>query len=53
MKRTMQIWINAADTLLAMIVTKLPSPRLEGKKSGNQVDDGILTEALGLVISQD
>merc|ERR1712050_517999 len=26
MKRTMQIWINAADTLLAMIVTKLPSP---------------------------
>merc|ERR1712061_816621 len=27
MKRTMQVWINAADTLLAMIVTKLPSPR--------------------------
>merc|ERR1719384_2697445 len=27
MKRTMQIWINAADTLLSMIVTKLPSPR--------------------------
>merc|ERR1712176_981494 len=27
MKRAMQIWINAADTLLAMIVTKLPSPR--------------------------
>merc|ERR1719248_457143 len=27
MKRTMQIWINAAETLLAMIVTKLPSPR--------------------------
>ncbi|KAL9139527.1 Eukaryotic elongation factor 2, partial [Amphidinium carterae] len=27
MKRTMQIWINAADTLLTMIVTKLPSPR--------------------------
>ena len=26
MKRTMQIWINAADTLLAMIETKLPSP---------------------------
>merc|ERR1712100_816954 len=25
MKRTMQIWINAADTLLAMIVTRLPS----------------------------
>merc|ERR1712232_907078 len=27
MKRTMQIWINAADTLLAMIVRRLPSPR--------------------------
>merc|ERR1719231_2142751 len=27
MKRAMQIWINAADTLLAMIVMKLPSPR--------------------------
>jgi len=27
MKRTMQIWINAADTLLSMIVTKLPSPQ--------------------------
>merc|ERR1719362_2549921 len=26
MKRTMQVWINAADTLLSMIVTKLPSP---------------------------
>merc|ERR1712050_737464 len=31
MKRTMQIWINAADTLLAMIVTKLPSPRAAQK----------------------
>merc|ERR1719152_59274 len=27
MKRAMQIWINAADTLLAMIVMKLPSPK--------------------------
>merc|ERR1719171_819782 len=31
MKRTMQIWINAAETLLAMIVTKLPSPRIAQK----------------------
>jgi len=31
MKRAMQIWINAADTLLAMIVTKLPSPRVAQK----------------------
>jgi elongation factor 2 len=26
MKRTMQIWFDAADTLLSMIVSKLPSP---------------------------
>merc|ERR1719254_30539 len=31
MKRTMQIWLNAADTLLSMIVTKLPSPRVAQK----------------------
>merc|ERR1712137_31547 len=31
MKRTMQIWINAADTLLSMIVTRLPSPRMGQK----------------------
>merc|ERR1712193_270541 len=31
MKRTMQIWINAAETLLAMIVTRLPSPRVAQK----------------------
>merc|ERR1712203_1113310 len=31
MKRTMQVWINAADTLLSMIVTKLPSPQVAQK----------------------
>merc|ERR1712225_6255 len=31
MKRTMQVWINAADTLLSMIVTRLPSPRAAQK----------------------
>merc|ERR1712046_73655 len=31
MKRTMQVWINAADTLLSMIVTRLPSPRVAQK----------------------
>merc|ERR1719301_268721 len=31
MKRTMQIWINAADTLLATIVTRLPSPKTAQK----------------------
>jgi len=31
MKRAMQIWINAADTLLSMIVMRLPSPRVAQK----------------------
>merc|ERR1711871_1199954 len=31
MKRAMQIWINAADTLLSMIVMRLPSPRAAQK----------------------
>merc|ERR1719265_927344 len=31
MKRAMQIWINAADTLLSMIVMKLPSPKAAQK----------------------
>merc|ERR1712176_712560 len=31
MKRTMQLWINAADTLLQMLVTKLPSPGVAQK----------------------
>jgi elongation factor 2 len=36
MKRTMQVWINAADTLLSMIVSKLPSPRVAQKyRCGN------------------
>merc|ERR1719386_138787 len=45
MKRTMQIWINAADTLLSMIVSKLPSPveaqkyRTETLYEGPQDDD--------------
>merc|ERR1711881_63964 len=46
MKRTMQIWINAADTLLAMIVSKLPSPvvaqkyRVENLYEGPMDDTG-------------
>merc|ERR1719262_2108313 len=31
MKRAMQIWINAADTLLSMIVMRLPSPKVAQK----------------------
>ena len=31
MKRTVQIWIGATGTLLAMVVTKLPSPQVAQK----------------------
>merc|ERR1711981_656965 len=40
MKRTMQIWINAADTLLSMIVTRLPSPRDAQKYRTNNLYEG-------------
>merc|ERR1719407_72963 len=46
MKRTMQIWINAADTLLSMIVLRLPSPktaqkyRVENLYEGPMDDEG-------------
>merc|ERR1712072_425789 len=40
MKRTMQIWINAAETLLAMIVTKLPSPKIAQKYRTENLYEG-------------
>merc|ERR1712166_1308742 len=46
MKRAMQIWINAADTLLSMIVLRLPSPieaqkyRVENLYEGPVDDEG-------------
>jgi elongation factor 2 len=40
MKRTMQVWINAADTLLSMIVTKLPSPRTAQKYRVDNLYEG-------------
>jgi len=40
MKRTMQIWINAADTLLSMIMTKLPSPRVAQKYRVRNISRG-------------
>ncbi|CAL1134442.1 unnamed protein product [Cladocopium goreaui] len=45
MKRTMQIWINAADTLLAMIVTKLPSPRTAQKYRVENLYEGPMDDA--------
>merc|ERR1712054_556007 len=46
MKRVMQIWINAAETLLSMIVLRLPSPvvaqkyRVENLYEGPMDDEG-------------
>jgi len=40
MKRTMQIWINAADTLLSMIVSKLPSPVVAQKYRAENLYEG-------------
>ena len=38
-KRAMQIWLSAADALLAMIATKLPSPRTAPMDQGRDQSD--------------
>merc|ERR1719254_179185 len=45
MKRTMQIWLNAADTLLSMIVTKLPSPRVAQKYRVENLYEGPMDDS--------
>jgi elongation factor 2 len=45
MKRTMQIWINAADTLLSMIVSKLPSPVKAQKYRVENLYEGPMDDA--------
>merc|ERR1712137_1485544 len=45
MKRTMQIWINAADTLLTMIVLQLPSPRAAQKYRVENLYEGPMDDA--------
>merc|ERR1711870_170268 len=45
MKRTMQVWINAADTLLSMIVTRLPSPRQAQKYRVENLYEGPMDDA--------
>merc|ERR1719191_2149553 len=44
MKRTMQIWINAADTLLSVIVSKLPSPVVAQKYRVENLYEGPLDD---------
>merc|ERR1719209_417825 len=50
MKRTMQIWINAADTLLSMIVTRLPSPRQAQKYRVENLYEGPMDDAAAKAI---
>merc|ERR1712038_1554041 len=50
MKRTMQVWINAADTLLSMIVTKLPSPRDAQKYRVENLYEGPLDDEAATAI---
>merc|ERR1712039_874493 len=50
MKRTMQIWINAADTLLSMIVTKLPSPQVAQKHRVENLYEGPMDDAAASAI---
>merc|ERR1719326_768906 len=45
MKRTMQIWINAADTLLSMIVARLPSPQKAQKYRVENLYEGPMDDA--------
>merc|ERR1712187_800517 len=40
MKKTMQVWMNSADTLLQMLVTKLPSPRVAQKYRVDNLYEG-------------
>merc|ERR1719352_551666 len=50
MKRTMQLWINAADTLLQMLVTKLPSPRVAQKYRVENLYEGPMDDTAAKAI---
>merc|ERR1711988_1113962 len=50
MKRTFQIWINAAETLLSMIVTKLPSPVVAQKYRCSNLYEGPMDDSAAKAI---
>jgi len=50
MKRTMQIWINAADTLLSMIVARLPSPTVAQKYRVENLYEGPMDDEAATAI---
>ena len=49
-KHTIQIWINAAETLLSMIVAKLPSPRNAKKYRVENMNEGPMDDAAATAI---
>merc|ERR1712183_866387 len=50
MKRAMQLWINAAETLLSMIVTKLPSPQVAQKYRVDNLYEGPMDDQAATAI---
>merc|ERR1719324_874632 len=50
MKRTMQIWINAAETLLQTIVMRLPSPQVAQKYRVENLYEGPMDDAAAKAI---
>jgi len=50
MKRVMQIWLNAADTLLTMIVLQLPSPKAAQKYRVENLYEGPMDDAAACAI---
>merc|ERR1719324_1550315 len=50
MKRTMQIWINAAETLLQTIVMRLPSPKTAQKYRVENLYEGPMDDAAAQAI---
>ncbi len=47
LKRVFQIWINAADALLEMIVLRLPSPRVAQKYRASYLYEGPIDDECG------
>merc|ERR1712164_95452 len=50
MKRTMQVWINAADTLLSMLVMRLPSPKEAQKYRTENLYEGPMDDEAALAL---
>lgn len=50
MKRVMQIWLNAADTLLTMIVLQLPSPKTAQKYRVENLYEGPMDDEAAIAI---